>query len=76
MFQLLGVSKVRIGFYPRDAMPARVLVSYCLSVCVCLSEVGFLVKQLSESSWFFGTGASFHAFILLCVKRKFGYLQK
>ena len=52
MFQLLGASKVRIGFYLRDAMLARVLVSYCLSVCVCLSEVGFLVKQLSESSWF------------------------
>ena len=40
-----------VRFYPRDAMLARVLaVAMCLSVSV--SQVGVLLKQLHESSWF------------------------
>jgi len=38
-------------YYPRDVMLARVL-AVCLSVSVCLSQVGVLSKRLSKSSWF------------------------
>jgi len=62
-----------IGFYPRDAMLASVLaIALCLSVCP--SEVGVLSNRLEESNWFFST-RTFPP-ILLCVKRKFWYLQK
>jgi len=29
-----------------------------MSVCVCLSQVGVLLKQINESGWFFGMRAS------------------
>jgi len=38
-------------FYPRDATLARVL-AVCLSVSVCLSQVGVLSKQMDESNCF------------------------
>jgi len=40
-------------FYPRDAMLARVLaIALCLSVCVCLSQVGVLSKGMNGLMWF------------------------
>jgi len=45
-----------------------------VSVCVCLSQVGVLLKRLNESGWFWHV--SFLPPVLHCVKRKFGYLQK
>ena len=39
--------------FPRDAMLARVLAMVlCLSVCVCLSQVGVLLKWFDGSNWF------------------------
>ena len=64
---------MKIHFYPRDAVLARVvglpMVVYHLSVC--LSQVDVLWKRMNESSWF----DRFLPPILHCVKRKFGYLQ-
>ena len=58
------------GFYPRDAMLARVLATaLCLSVCLCLSQVGVLPKRLNESRWVLTRE------LLSCVKRKFWYLK-
>jgi len=59
---MLTASK-QMGFYPRDAILARVLaMAMCLFVrmSVCLSQVGVPSKRLDESSWVLGTGASFH----------------
>jgi len=36
------------------------VVKTCLRPWLCLSQVGVLPKRLNESSWFFGTWASFH----------------
>ena len=36
-----------------------VSVRLCVCLSVCLSQVGVLSKRMNESSWFFGTGASF-----------------
>jgi len=42
-----------VQFYPRDAMLARILAMVlCLSVCVCLSQVGVLLNWLDGTSWF------------------------
>jgi len=39
------------GFYPREAMIARLLaVVVCLSVCVCLSHAGIVSKRLNVGS--------------------------
>ena len=32
--------------------PRPLAIAPCLSVCVCLSQIGVLLKQLNESSWF------------------------
>jgi len=48
------LSLLLLCFYPRDAMLARVLaiISYGpVSFCVCLSQVGILLKWLDGSSW-------------------------
>jgi len=52
-------------FYPRDAMLARVLtMALCLSVCLCLSQLGVLSKRLNESVWFLATEllSTYHTF--------------
>jgi len=54
-----------ICFYPRDAMLVR---------CLCLSQVGVLLKRLNDSSWFLH--GNFLRPILLCVTMTFRYLQK
>ena len=42
-----------VHFYPSDAMLAPVLaVALCLSVCVCLSQVGVLSKVMNGLIWF------------------------
>jgi len=37
-------------FLPRDAMHPRYMLWAC--VCLCLSQVGVLLKRLNESGWF------------------------
>jgi len=43
-----------LSFYPRDAMLAQYWVwpCICLSVYMCLAQVGVVSKRLNESSWF------------------------
>jgi len=71
---LLCAPAARDSFYPRYAMPARVLNDGPMSVCVRLSQVGVLSKRLNQSAWFWARG-------LLStypkeITSKFGYLQK
>ena len=47
---------------------------FCLSVCVCLSQVGVLSKQTNKLNWFLV--CELPSTYLNCVKRKFWYLQK
>jgi len=68
------------NLYPRDAMLARVLaialypsVGVCVCLSVCLSQVGVLLKWLTDRAGFWRGG--FFRPVLHCVLRKFRYLQ-
>jgi len=62
-------------FTARCYASAVLAMGLCLSVCVCLLQVGVLYRN----GWTNRAGfwhASFLPSVLHCVKRKFGYLQK
>ena len=69
---------MRINYYVitafSDAMLAWYLLSSCVSLSVCLSQAGVVLKRLYELSCFFHIGLL--PPITLSVMRKFGYLQK
>jgi len=48
-------------------------LSVCLSVCLCLSQVGVMSKRLDKSSWVWNGG--FLRLILHCVVRKLVHLD-
>ena len=45
-------SAPRSWFLPRDAMPARNILSSCVYLSVCPSQAGIISKRLDKSSWF------------------------
>jgi len=71
------VHPIHRAFLPRDAMLARYMPWPC--VCVCLSQVGVLLKWLNESSCFWQVmmGAFFHLqYPTLCFNRNSGTFKK